>query len=248
MGFEYKWSENDLGRGKIDKWTVFGETQNEQINAWWFCNEDHRPWPEYGHVASVGKAYESDPDKLALKVSGFHGSASILNALQHDRGTHVFYSCMGGRILHGKWCMSASEITYLAGGVDISGVLHAFARQCARDVLHLWDAPQVVADYLNSETEELSEDAIQATLPFVGPMVEDGFSPDSPENYAAASAYAVAYLVEDENHARSAWYAVSNAIHAKTPPTKESWKLVVSGWTEYNQKLEDLVKAKLGIV
>src|SRR5574343_214538 len=33
---------------------------------------------------------------------------------------------------------------------DATTMLRAFARQCALDVIHLWDAPQVVRDYLTT--------------------------------------------------------------------------------------------------
>ena len=34
---------------------------------------------------------------------------------------------------------------------DATTMLRAFARQCALDVIHLWDAPQVVRDYLTGD-------------------------------------------------------------------------------------------------
>lgn len=38
---------------------------------------------------------------------------------------------------------------------DLTADLRAFARQCARDVLHLWDAPDVVRRYLETGDESL---------------------------------------------------------------------------------------------
>jgi len=40
---------------------------------------------------------------------------------------------------------------------DATTMLRAFARQCALDVIHLWDAPQVVRDYLTTGDESLRD-------------------------------------------------------------------------------------------
>jgi hypothetical protein len=42
---------------------------------------------------------------------------------------------------------------------DATTMLRAFARQCALDVIHLWDAPQVVRDYLTTGDESLRDAA-----------------------------------------------------------------------------------------
>ena len=42
---------------------------------------------------------------------------------------------------------------------DATDMLRAFARQCALDVIHLWDAPQVVRDYLTTGDESLRDAA-----------------------------------------------------------------------------------------
>jgi hypothetical protein len=57
---------------------------------------------------------------------------------------------------------ACSVRTYIAGGFDCSSVLRAFARQCALDLSHLWDAPQIVKDYLNTGDENLRAAASDA--------------------------------------------------------------------------------------
>ena len=39
--------------------------------------------------------------------------------------------------------------------IDATQLLHAFARRCALDVIHLWDAPPVVREYLETGNESL---------------------------------------------------------------------------------------------
>ena len=45
---------------------------------------------------------------------------------------------------------------------DATTMLRAFARQCALDVIHLWDAPQVVRDYLTTGDESLRDVTMDA--------------------------------------------------------------------------------------
>ena len=45
---------------------------------------------------------------------------------------------------------------------DATTMLRAFARQCALDVIHLWNAPQVVRDYLTTGDESLRDAALNA--------------------------------------------------------------------------------------
>ena len=45
---------------------------------------------------------------------------------------------------------------------DATDMLRTFARQCALDVIHMWDAPQVVRDYLTTGDETLRAAAMAA--------------------------------------------------------------------------------------
>ena len=73
---------------------------------------------------------------------------------------------------------------------DATDMLRAFARQCALDVIHLWDAPQVVRDYLTTGDESLRAAAIAAARD---------------TSWAARAA---------ENAARGAWAAAWAALAA----------------------------------
>lgn len=42
---------------------------------------------------------------------------------------------------------------------DVTQILRKFARECAIDVLHLWDAPDIVVEYLKSGDENLRSSA-----------------------------------------------------------------------------------------
>src|SRR5574343_506620 len=76
---------------------------------------------------------------------------------------------------------------------DATTMLRAFARQCALDVIHLWDAPQVVRDYLTTGDDSIRAAAWNAAWAAV---------------YAAgAAAYA----------ARDASWAARDAASAASP-------------------------------
>ena len=89
---------------------------------------------------------------------GLHGSASALDALRYAPGPILWRCALGGAIVpHGDPVdkYAASERTAVAGGVDVTPMLRDFARQCALDVVHLWDCPPIVKEYLTTGDESL---------------------------------------------------------------------------------------------
>src|SRR5690606_776707 len=65
----------------------------------------------------------------------------------------------GTIVPHGNDKHAASHRTYLAGGIDVSDTLREFARKCALDVIHLWDAPEIVVRYLKTGDETIRDAA-----------------------------------------------------------------------------------------
>jgi hypothetical protein len=97
-------------------------------------------------------------DELIMCEAGLHYSRSAFDALQYAPGPVLCRVEMGGVIPYtgDKGC--GSERTIIARH-DVTNILRRFAKDQAKSVLHLWDAPQVVVDYLNSDTEELRDTA-----------------------------------------------------------------------------------------
>ena len=60
---------------------------------------------------------------------------------------------------------------------DATTMLRAFARQCALDVIHLWDAPQVVRDYLTGD-DSLRDAARAAAWAAAGAAARDAARAD----------------------------------------------------------------------
>ncbi|HUU94657.1 MAG TPA: hypothetical protein VM487_02880, partial [Phycisphaerae bacterium] len=143
---------------------------SDKILAWHFLTADCR-LRNGGEVVEVGKTYSvPDPDKpLVLCEYGMHASARPLDALNYAPGPMVCRVEMSGTILEGddKLVATHRKVLALADALD---VLRKFARLCALDVIHLWDAPDVVRRYLETGDESLraaaratAEDAAWAT-------------------------------------------------------------------------------------
>ena len=92
--------------------------------------------------------------------SGLHMSEHPLDALQYAPGNTLHLVELRGDLINhegnygrrDKWV--GRERRILASR-DAEGMLRAFARRCALDVVHLWKAPDVVKLYLESGDESL---------------------------------------------------------------------------------------------
>ena len=74
--------------------------------------------------------------------------------------------------------------------IDARGIFYSFARQCALDVIHLWDAPDVVRRYLETGDESIRAAARAAagSPADYTAMVAKGFAPERASMYAAQAA------------------------------------------------------------
>jgi hypothetical protein len=128
------------------------------MKAWHFVSDtlrDGSPIPADGEVL----VHEGP---LKLCASGLHASKNILDALQYAPGSIICRVEVGGEIIHGYDKLVCSERTILwrASGEQ---VLRQFARMCALDVLHLWDAPAIVVQYLKTGDESIRAAARDAS-------------------------------------------------------------------------------------
>jgi hypothetical protein len=134
--------------------------------GWYFAEESKRL--RYGDDRNIelGKTHAVSCEPI-LCQQGLHASKRIIDALQYAPGNIIYQIKLSHNIVHGNDKSVAKRRKYLAGGVDIGPELRLFARQCALDVIHLWDAPQVVVDYLNTGDERLmavAEDAARSAV------------------------------------------------------------------------------------
>lgn len=102
--------------------------------------------------------------------SGLHASERAIDALRYAPPERKIVLCrveLAGTIVeHGdpvdKLVASERRILWRLDGETTDRVLREFARWSASQVLHLWDAPQVVRDYLATGDEVLREAAWDA--------------------------------------------------------------------------------------
>jgi len=85
------------------------------------------------------------------------------DALLYAPGQFLHKVEMGGNILHQNDKLVASERTILQS-IDATELLCKASRLYALDVIHLWNAPKVVQDFLKTGDEKLRDAALAATL------------------------------------------------------------------------------------
>lgn len=124
---------------------------------WHFAAMDGagRPVMRDGTLIEIGKRY-SVPEAVMCET-GFHGSVRAIDALRYAPGEWVSKR----EILveqRGRDKVVGTECVHIVGA-DATEVLRKFARMCALDVAHLWDAPEVVIRYLKTGEESIRADA-----------------------------------------------------------------------------------------
>ena len=133
----------------------------KQVTGWWFGREDRKLGYDDDREIVIGKTHIVVGEIIPCK-RGLHLSKRLLDALNYAPGP-VIYKVRGSGIIvpHGDPVdkYACFERTYLAGGVDISETLRAFARSCALEVVHLWNAPEIVIEYLKTGDRKLRAEA-----------------------------------------------------------------------------------------
>ena len=118
--------------------------------AYWFFGDtlrDGSPVPPDGEWLEV-------TGPLIICEHGLHASLHPFDALKYAPGNNLALVEIDGDILSqdDKVCARRRRIIRR---IDATDMLRLFARQCALDVIHLWDAPPVVQQYLETGDETL---------------------------------------------------------------------------------------------
>lgn len=110
-----------------------------------------------GNTLAAGYIY-SVKGPLVMCGWGLHQSVRALDALTYAPGSHISRVVAWGDIQEGddKFVARHREVLWHA---DAEAILWEFARLCALDVIHLWDAPDVVVRYLKTGDESLRDAA-----------------------------------------------------------------------------------------
>ena len=133
------------------------------MKGWHWLNEeqelrDGRPAPADGE-------WLEHEGELRMCKEGLHWSKRVLDSLQYAQGPVLCRVETRGETLH-ESDKSVSRERLILWRVHLPDeVLRGFARQCALDVIHLWDAPDVVREYLGTGDESLRYSAWKSAWP-----------------------------------------------------------------------------------
>ena len=128
------------------------------IRAWHFVGEalrDGSPIPADG-------VWLKHDGKLKMCESGLHASRKPWDALQYAPGDTLCLVECDGEIIEDKDKLVCSRRRIVAR-MDATEMLRYCARMQALSVIHLWDAPDVVCDYLMTGDESLRTAARDAS-------------------------------------------------------------------------------------
>ena len=131
------------------------------MKGWHFCSSDDNGQPilnyDDGRPVVDGETLTVDCEPL-LCEQGLHASANILDALYYAPNTSCLCRVtLSGTVAKGTDKAAATErrCEWHLDADATGGLLRDFARRCALDVIDLWDAPDVVREYLETGDESL---------------------------------------------------------------------------------------------
>ena len=115
---------------------------------WHFIKKGRRLGYGDGRVVKVGETLTVE-GPIALCSHGLHASEDILDAVDYAPGSVLCKVELGDDFVDGgdKVVSSSRKVLEL---LDAEHILREFARRCALEVIHLWDAPDVVVRYLKT--------------------------------------------------------------------------------------------------
>ena len=111
-----------------------------------------------GHpIPPIGEWLEHE-GKIVPCESGLHASVHPYSALRYAPGAYLHIVELEGDLQgHGNPVdKHVGRRRRILRTIDASDMLREFARWCALQVIHLWDAPEVVRDYLETGDKNLS--------------------------------------------------------------------------------------------
>lgn len=182
-----------------------------------------------GRKVVVGERLTIDGEPI-LYQRGLHAATTVLDALTYAPGPILHRVKLSGKIVRRSGRACATERTSLAK-IDATDLLWRFARKCALNVIHLWDAPQVVRDYLETGDEKLRGAAHAATRRATKDAAWDAEGLPARNAARAAEGAAVSAPAWD-----AAWDAARYAADAAAR---------TAAWSTYCQILDDMVRAAM---
>jgi hypothetical protein len=201
---------------------------SDLTQAWHFVGDtlrDGSPIPPDGE-------WLEHTGEVEVCKSGLHASERLLDALQYATGTTLCrVEC--DRIVECEPDKFVCRRRRIQWRVDADGLLRDFARRCAWSVLHLWEPPENVVDYLRSGDASLMAAAMHsawAAAKYVAWDAADAADAAksaakdvSIAGTAAAAAKSAAIAGTAADAADAARYAAWAAVRAAARDTQNEW-------------------------
>lgn len=121
------------------------------MKAWHFVNDTLR---DGSPIPADGMTLTHD-GPLKICKTGLHASTKIIDALQYAPGNTICRVEVEGCESQGHNDKLVCRSRTILWRIDGEAILREFSRKCALDVIHLWDAPSVVRQYLKTGDESI---------------------------------------------------------------------------------------------
>ena len=179
----------------------------QRVESWHFLANDRRFGHDDGNIAAPGYVYSVE-GPIKLCEWGLHASERAIDALQYAPGNMIGRVVLSGEIIRGDDKLVATHREYL-WIADAEETLRSFARWSALQVIHLWNAPDIVRRYLESGDKSLRLVANSAAYSAANSAANSAAysAADGAANSAAYSSAATAAGVAADSRASSAAYA-----------------------------------------
>ena len=205
------------------------------MKAWYFSANDKKLRFGDNRTIKAGITHKVKGEPKLCEY-GLHGSQSILDALSYAPGSYVWRVELGGTMDRSNDKITATERHYL-WGYDAKNVLHKFARLCALDVIHLWDAPDIVVKYLKTGDESIRASAGAAAWAVARAAARDAARDAAWDAARAAAwdaswdaAWAVAWGAARDAARDAAWAVAWDAAWAvaREKQNKRLYKMIIN--------------------
>jgi hypothetical protein len=181
--------------------------------------------PEIG----VWEVFEGE---CVMCESGLHASRHPFDALKYAPGATLrlvevedIYSEHNDKLV----CKRRRTVRQ----IDAADLCRAFARRCALDVIHLWDAPAIVKQYLETGDNSIAAEAA---------WVASAAARAAPAGDAAAAAAAAAAW----NAAAAAWDAAARAAAARAAAAGQICGVYQFAAATLRARFQEMVNAVFG--
>ena len=166
-------------------------------------------------------------EDIEICKRGWHASERAFDALQYAPGPKLHHVRCEGRIERRSDKLVCQKRTILAT-IDATQLLRRFAADCALDVIHLWDAPDIVREYL-ADLDEAKRAAAQAAWAARDAAQAAWAARDAAQDaWAAWDAAQAAWAAWDA--ARAAWAAQAARAAWAAQAAWAAWDAAQAAW------------------